>query len=156
MVDLEDGCVAKSDVLLLEWRHRIVADGVQDEFLARLFDAQVVPVAFLFDLVLRHELLGRHGCIVCCEGVGRVCAWIDWCRVVPGGIADDEPVLALGDRNLQMAVLLSLIVVMGLRHSEYSAKLVFELVDGLRHDHAVEVCQLVAEGDVCIVRVERC
>jgi hypothetical protein len=76
--------------------------------------------------------------------------------VVPGGIADDEPVLALGDRNLQMAVLLSLIVVMGLRHSEYSAKLVFELVDGLRHDHAVEVCQLVAEGDVCIVRVERC
>jgi hypothetical protein len=40
---LKDDCVAESDVLLLEWRNRIVADGVQDEFLSRLFDAQVVP-----------------------------------------------------------------------------------------------------------------
>jgi hypothetical protein len=76
--------------------------------------------------------------------------------VVPGGVADDEPVLALGDRTRQMAVLLSLFVVAGLRHGEYSAELVFELVDGLRHDHAVELCQLVAEGDECIVRVVRC
>jgi hypothetical protein len=51
---------------------------------------------------------------------------------------------------------LSLIVVMGLRYSEYSAELVFELVKGLRRDHAVEVCQLVAEGDECIVRIVRC
>ena len=55
-----------------------------------------------------------------------------------------------------MAVLLSLIVVMGLRYSEYSTKLIFELVDGLWRDHAIEACQLVAEGDECIVRVVRC
>ncbi len=58
----------------------------------------------------------------------------------PGGVANDEPVLALGDRTRQMAVLLSLIVVMGLRHGEYSTELVFELVDGLRCDHAIEAC----------------
>ena len=74
----------------------------------------------------------------------------------PGGIANDKPVLALGDRTRQMAILLSLFVVMGLRHGEYSAELVFELVDGLRRDHAVEGCQLVVEGDECIVRIVRC
>ena len=74
----------------------------------------------------------------------------------PGGVADDEPVFTLGDRTGQMAVLLSLIVVMGLRHGEYTAELVFELVDSLRRDHAVEACQLVAEGDEGIVRVVRC
>jgi len=47
---LEDGYVAESDVLLLEWHDRIVANSIQEEFLARLFDAQVVPVALLFDL----------------------------------------------------------------------------------------------------------
>ncbi len=72
----------------------------------------------------------------------------------PGGIANDEPVLTLGDRTRQMAVLLSLIVVMGLCYSEYSAELVFELVDGLRRDQAVEAWQLVVEGDECMVRVE--
>jgi hypothetical protein len=152
---LEDGCVAESNVLLLEWHHRIVADGVQDEFLACLFDAQVVPVALLFDLVLHHKLLARRGCIACCEGIGRVCAWIDQYRVVPGGVANNEPVLPLGDRTRQMAVILSLIVVMGLRHSEYSAELVFELVNGLWRDDTIEACQLVAEGDECIVRVVR-
>ncbi len=52
-----------------------------------------------------------------------------------------------------MAVLLSLFVVMSLPHGEYSAELVFELVDSLQRDHAVEACQLVMEGDECIVRV---
>ena len=107
---LEDGCVAESDALLLEWRHRIVANCEQDEFLSRLFDAQVIPVALLFDLVLRHKLLSRCGCIACCEGIGRVCSWIGLYRVVPGGVANDEPALALGDRTHQMAVLLSLFV----------------------------------------------
>jgi hypothetical protein len=55
-----------------------------------------------------------------------------------------------------MAVLLSLFVVVGLRHGEYPSELVFELVDGLRRDHAVEVCQFVAEGDECMVRAVRC
>ncbi len=153
---MEDGCVTKSDVLLLEWRHRVVANGVQDEFLARLLDAQVVPVALLFNLVLRHKLFARRGCIACCEGVGRVCSWVERYRVGPGGVADDELVLALGDCTRQMAVLLSLFIVMGLHHGEYSAKLVFELVDGLRRDPAVEACQLVTEGDECIVCIVGC
>ena len=89
-------------------------------------------------------------------GVGRVRSWVGRYRVVPGGAADDEPVLALGDRTRQMALLLSLFVVVGLRHSEYSAKLIFELVDGLRRDHSIEACQFVAEGDECIVRAVRC
>ena len=55
-----------------------------------------------------------------------------------------------------MALLLSLFIVVGLCHGEYSAELFFELVDGLRRDHAVEACQLVAEGDECIVRAVRC
>ena len=148
MIDhLKDGCVTKSNVLLLEWRHRIVANVVQDEFLARLYDAQVVPVALLFDIVLLHELLACCGCIACCKGVDRVCAWIERYREGSGGVADDEPVLA---------VLLSLFAVMGLRHGEYSTELVFELVDGLRRDHAVEACQLVMEGDECIIRIVQC
>ena len=74
----------------------------------------------------------------------------------PGGIANDKPVLALGDRTRQMAILLSLFIVMGLCHGEYSAELVFELADSLWRDHAIEACQLVAEGDECIVCVVRC
>ena len=37
-----------------------------------------------------------------------------------------------------------------------TSDVVFELVDGLRRDHAVEACQFVAEGDECIVRAVRC
>ena len=47
----------------------------------------------------------------------------------------------------QMAVFLTLVVVVGLRHSEDTAELIFELVNGLRRDHAVEACQFVAEVD---------
>jgi hypothetical protein len=46
-----------------------------------------------------------------------------------------------------MAVFLTLVVVVGLRHSEDTAELIFELVDGLRRDHAVEACQFVVEVD---------
>ena len=65
----------------------------------------------------------------------------------PGGVADDDPVLVLGDRTCQMAILLSLIVVVGLCHGEDSAELIFELVDGLWRDHSIEACQFVAEVD---------
>ena len=83
MIDhLEDGCVSESNILFFEWRHSIVSDGIQDEFLSCLFDAQVVPVALLFDLVLCHELLSRRCCIACCEGVGRVRSWVGRYRVV--------------------------------------------------------------------------
>ncbi len=34
---------------------------------------------------------------------------------------------------------------------EYSAELIFELVDGLWSDHAVEACQFVLEGDQRVV-----
>ncbi len=46
----------------------------------------------------------------------------------PGGIANDEPVLAFGDCTCQVVVLLSLSVVIGLHHGEDSAELVFELL----------------------------
>ena len=47
----------------------------------------------------------------------------------------------------QVAIFLAVLVVVGLRDGEYSAELVFELVDGLRRDHAVEACQFVVEVD---------
>ena len=142
----QDSCVAKSDVELLEWRHRIVANGVQDEFLACLFNAQVIPVVPLLNFVLPHKLLAHCGCITCCKGIGKVCAWIDWYHVGQSWVSNDKPVLTFGDCTCQMAVLMSLFVVMGFRHSEYTAEFVFELVNGLRHDHAVQASQLVAEG----------
>ncbi len=74
----------------------------------------------------------------------------------PGGIANDEPVLDFGDRTCQMAVLLSLIVVMGLYHGEDSAELVLEFVNCLRSDHAVEACQFVPKVDERVVRLVRC
>ena len=51
-----------------------------------------------------------------------------------------------------MTVLLALYVVVGFCDREYSAELIFELVDGLWSDHAVEPCQFVSEGDQCVVR----
>ncbi len=69
----------------------------------------------------------------------------------PSGIANDEDVLAFRDRTCQMAVLLTLSVVMGLCHGEDSAELVLKFVDGLRGDLAVEA-QFVPKLDECIVR----
>jgi hypothetical protein len=73
-----------------------------------------------------------------------------------GGIANDEPVLAFGDCTCQMAVLLSLSVVMVLCHGEDSAELVLKFVDGLRGDHTVEASQFVPKLDERIVRFARC
>ncbi len=70
----------------------------------------------------------------------------------PGGIADDKHILAFGDCTCQMAVLLSLSVVMGLCHGEDSTKRVLKFVDGLWSDHAVEACQFVPKVDECVVR----
>lgn len=40
----------------------------------------------------------------------------------------------------------------GICDREYLAELIFELVsNGLQSDHAIEACQLVAEGDQCVV-----
>ncbi len=74
----------------------------------------------------------------------------------PGGVANDEPVLAFGDCTCQMALLLFLSVVMGLRHGEDSAKLVLKFVDGLRGDHIIEGSQFVPKFDERIVFFVRC
>ncbi len=148
MIDhLEDGCVPETDILLLEGGYGVVADGVKDEFLSSLFDAEIVAVALLRDLVLRDKLLASRCCISRVECVGRVRSWVGWYRVCLGCVADDEPILGFGDRAGQVAVFLTLVVVVGLRHSEDSAELIFELVDCLRCDHAIEACQFVAEVD---------
>ncbi len=51
----------------------------------------------------------------------------------------------------EVAVLLALGVVVGFCDREYSTELVFELVDGLWSDHAVDACQFVSEGDQRVV-----
>ncbi len=65
----------------------------------------------------------------------------------PGGVADDEPLLSFRDRTCQMAILLSLSVVMGLCHGEDSAELILNFVDGLQGDHAVEASQFAPKLD---------
>ncbi len=73
-------------------------------------------------------------------------------RVGPGGVANDKPVIAFSDCTCQMAVLLSLSVVMGLCHGEDSAGLVLKDVDGLQDDHAFEASQFVPKLDERIIR----
>ncbi len=53
----------------------------------------------------------------------------------------------LGNCTGKVSVLLALFVMVGFCDREYSAQLIFELVDGLRGDHAVDACQLVVEGE---------
>ncbi len=51
-----------------------------------------------------------------------------------------------------MVVLLALYVVVGFCDSEDPTQLIFELVDGLWSDHAVDTCQFVSERDQRVVR----
>ena len=54
---------------------------------------------------------------------------------------------------------LALIVLVGFCDREYSAEPVFQLVNGLWSDHAIEACQFVSEGDqrvVCPIAFGRC
>ncbi len=46
-----------------------------------------------------------------------------------------------------MAIFLAFFEVVGLCHDENAADLIFKLIDGLRCDHAIEVCQFVMEVD---------
>jgi hypothetical protein len=55
-------------------------------------------------------------------------------------------------RASKVAVHLALFIVVGFCDREYPAELIFELVDGLWSDHAVEACQFVSEGDQRVVR----
>ena len=54
--------VSEANVLFFEWCECIIAYRVQDQLFSGLFSAQVVVVALLEDLVLRHKLslLGGH------------------------------------------------------------------------------------------------
>ncbi len=144
--------VANTDVLLLEGHDRVVANYVKDEFLPCLFDVQVIPVTVLLDFVLCHKLFACGCRITGIEGICGVRSWVGGYRVGPGGVANDKPVLALGDRTCQMAVLLSLSVGIGLCHGEDSTELVLELFDSLWGDHAVEASQFVPKLDEHIVR----
>ena len=73
----------------------------------------------------------------------------------PSGITNDDPVLSFGDSTRQMAILLSLGVVVGFCHGEYSANLVLKFVSSLWDDCAIEACQLVAEANERVVRVRQ-
>jgi hypothetical protein len=105
--------VSKTNILLLVGGDCIVSDGVKDEFLPRLFNIQVIPVTFLLGFVLYYELFAPGCCVAGNEGICGVCSWVGGYRVGPGGVAAEKPVLAYGDCTCQMAVLLSLSVVMG-------------------------------------------
>ncbi len=56
--------------------------------------------------------------------------------------SDDESVLLLGNCTGKVSVLRALFVMVVFCDREYSTQLIFELVDGLRSDHAIEACQL--------------
>ena len=70
----------------------------------------------------------------------------------PCCISDDESVLLLGNRTGKVSVLLAMFIMVGFCDRDYSAQVIFELVNGLWGDQAVEACQLVAEGDQRAVR----
>jgi hypothetical protein len=72
--------------------------------------------------------------------------------VYPCCIADDESVFRLGDRAGEVVVLLALFIMVGFCDREYTAELIFELVDSLGSDHTVEAWQFVSEGDQRVVR----
>ncbi len=67
--------------------------------------------------------------------------------VDPRRVSDDKPVLWLGDGAGKVSIFLTLLIVVHFSDREDHAKLIFESVDGLRSDHALEACQFVAEGD---------
>jgi hypothetical protein len=141
--------------LVLEGGDCVVANGVKDEFLPRLFDAQVIPVTLLLDFVLPHKLFACGCRVAGIEGICRVRSSVGGYRVGPGGVANDKSVLAFGDCTCQVARLLSLSVVMGLFNGEDSAELVLGFVNSLQGDQAIEACQFVPkvdEHDICFVQ----
>jgi hypothetical protein len=146
----------KTNILLFEGGNCVVANSVQDEFLPHLFNVQVIPVTLLLDFVLHHKLFAQGCRFAGIEGICGVCSWVGRYRMGPGGIANDEPVLAFGDYACQMAVLLPLSVVMGLQQGEDFAELVLKFVDGLRSDYAAEACQFVLKVDELVVCFVRC
>ncbi len=69
----------------------------------------------------------------------------------PCCVSDDEPVIWLGDGTGKMSIFLTLLIAVCFCNREDPAELIFESVDGLRGDHAVEACQFVTEGDQHVI-----
>ncbi len=69
----------------------------------------------------------------------------------PRCVPNDKPVLRLGDGAGEVTMFLPLLIVVHFCNHEYSAKLIFESVDGLWGDHAVEACQFVAKRNQHVV-----
>jgi hypothetical protein len=70
---------------------------------------------------------------------------VDPCRA-----SNDESLLWLGDGADEVSIFLTLLIVECFCNREDPAELIFESVDSLRVDHAIEACQFVAEGDQLI------
>jgi len=93
----ENGFVPEADVLLFKWGKCIVADGIEDEFLACLFHLEVAGVALNSHLVHGDELFTLHR-----RGTGnqcrcRVSSWVVGYRVRPLQIGDDDTVFRFRD-----------------------------------------------------------
>jgi hypothetical protein len=71
--------------------------------------------------------------------------------VGPCRASDDESVLWLGDGAGEVSIFWTLLIVVCFCNREDPAKLIFESVDGLGGDHAIEVCQFVMEGDQHVI-----
>jgi hypothetical protein len=101
--------------------------------------------------VLCHILFLLCGCVSNCQRCHGVHAWVGRYGVDPCRISDDKPVLWLGDGAGKVSIFLTLLVVVCFCDHEDPAKPIFESVDGLRGDHAIEASQFVAEGEQCVV-----
>ena len=93
--------------------------------------------------MLCDELFPLRRCIAHAEGSCQIGAGVGRCRVGPGIVADDNPVLFLRDDTCQVAILLAFHVVVHFDQRADTAKLVFKFVHAFWHDDAVEVGNLV-------------
>jgi hypothetical protein len=71
--------------------------------------------------------------------------------VGPRCVFNDKPVLWLGDGAGKVSILLTLLIVVCFCNREDPAELIFESVDSLQGDHAIEACQFVAEVDQRVI-----
>ncbi len=69
----------------------------------------------------------------------------------PHHVSNDKHVLWLGDDAGKVCIFLTLLVLVCFCNSKYPAELIFESVNGLPGDHAVEACQFVAKGNQPVV-----
>ena len=75
--------------------------------------------------------------------------------MVPGVVGNDDPVFVSWYDAREVAIFLSLFVVVCLDDRAHAAELVFELVDAFWGDYAVEAGDFVAYPDEGVVRARR-